>query len=119
MANVLRFQAKLPGPQMHLQAVEIRFSYQETFAAGPPNAYDTLLWDVIKNDPTLFMRTDQIEASWRLLMPVLEAWAAAPPGPLPQLCCRHLGTGGCRGPVHRPRTELAPPHGIGTRLSAS
>jgi glucose-6-phosphate 1-dehydrogenase len=80
---VLRFQAKHPGPQMHLQTVEMKFNYQETFAARSPDAYETLLWDVMKNDATLFMRTDQIEASWRLLMPVLDAWAVAPPSDFP------------------------------------
>jgi glucose-6-phosphate 1-dehydrogenase len=80
---VLRFQAKQPGPHTHLQAVEMKFSYQETFAARPPDAYDTLLWDVMKNDATLFMRTDQIEASWRLLTPVLDSWAEAAPSDFP------------------------------------
>jgi glucose-6-phosphate 1-dehydrogenase len=39
----------------------------------------TLLWDLINNDATLFMRADQVEAAWRLLMPVLDAWKARPP----------------------------------------
>ena len=42
-----------------------------------------LLWDVMKNDATLFMRADQVEAAWRLLMPVLEVWAVAPPSDFP------------------------------------
>ena len=80
---VLRFQAKQPGPHMHLRTVEMKFSYQETFATRSPDAYETLLWDVMKNDATLFMRADQIEASWRLLTPVLEVWAMAPPSDFP------------------------------------
>jgi len=80
---VLRFQAKHPGPKMHLRSVEMRFNYQETFAARSPEAYETLLWDVMKNDATLFMRSDQVEAAWRLLMPVLDVWAAAPPSNFP------------------------------------
>ena len=48
-----------------------------------PDAYETLLWDVMNNDATLFMRADQVEAAWRLLMPVLEAWKASPPSDFP------------------------------------
>ncbi len=80
---VLRFQAKHPGPKMHLRSVEMQFNYQDAFAARSPNAYETLLWDVMKNDATLFMRADQVEASWRLLMPVLEGWAVSPPSDFP------------------------------------
>jgi glucose-6-phosphate 1-dehydrogenase len=80
---VLRFQAKHPGSKMHLQTVEMKFNYREAFAGQSPNAYETLLWDVMKNDATLFMRADQVEAAWNLLMPVLEAWAVAPPSDFP------------------------------------
>jgi glucose-6-phosphate 1-dehydrogenase len=80
---VLRFQAKHPGSKMHLQTVEMKFNYQEAFAIRSPDAYETLLWDVMKNDATLFMRADQVEAAWQLLMPVLDAWAIAPPGDFP------------------------------------
>jgi glucose-6-phosphate 1-dehydrogenase len=80
---VLRFQAKHPGPKMHLRSVEMQFNYQDAFAARSPDAYETLLWDVMKNDATLFMRADQVEAAWRLLMPVLDVWSAAPPSDFP------------------------------------
>jgi glucose-6-phosphate 1-dehydrogenase len=80
---VLRFQAKRPGPQMVLQPVDMRFSYRESYAAPSAEAYVTLLWDVINNDATLFMRADQVEAAWRLLTPVLDAWRASPPNDFP------------------------------------
>ena len=80
---VLRFQAKHPGAKMHLRSVEMKFNYRDTFATRSPDAYETLLWDVMKNDATLFMRADQVEAAWRLLMPVLEVWAVAPPSDFP------------------------------------
>jgi glucose-6-phosphate 1-dehydrogenase len=89
---VLRFQAKHPGQKMLLQPVDMRFNYQETFAAGSPDAYETLLWDVMHNDATLFMRADQVEAAWRLLMPVLEVWKANPPSDFPNYA------GGAWGP---------------------
>jgi glucose-6-phosphate 1-dehydrogenase len=50
---VLRFQAKHPGPKMNLQTVEMKFNYQEAFAVRSPDDYETLLWDLMKNDATL------------------------------------------------------------------
>jgi glucose-6-phosphate 1-dehydrogenase len=80
---VMGFQAKYPGPTMVLRPVEMRFSYQESFAIPSPDAYETLLWDVMNNDPTLFMRADQVEAAWEILMPVLEVWNISRPGGVP------------------------------------
>jgi glucose-6-phosphate 1-dehydrogenase len=80
---VLRFQAKQPGPQMYLRPVDMRFSYEETFKKASPNAYETLLWDALVNDTTLFMRADQVEVAWSLLTPILEVWASAPPSDFP------------------------------------
>jgi glucose-6-phosphate 1-dehydrogenase len=80
---VLRFQAKRPGPDMVLQPVDMRFNYRESFATPSPEAYVTLLSDVIDNDATLFMRADQVAAAWRILMPVLDAWKASPANDFP------------------------------------
>jgi glucose-6-phosphate 1-dehydrogenase len=80
---VLRFQAKQPGPTFHLSPVDMHFSYQETFRSRSPQAYETLLADVMSGDATLFMRADQIEASWSALTPVLKAWADLRPGEFP------------------------------------
>jgi glucose-6-phosphate 1-dehydrogenase len=94
---VLRFQAKHPGPKMSLRTVEMQFNYQDTFAARSPDAYETLLWDVMKNDATLFMRADQVEAAWRLLMPVLDVWAVAPPGDFPNYAAGTWGPEAAQG----------------------
>jgi glucose-6-phosphate 1-dehydrogenase len=94
---VLRFQAKHPGPKIHLRTVEMKFNYQEAFAAQLPEAYETLLWDVMKNDATLFMRADQVEAAWRLLMPVFEVWAVAPPGDFPNYAAGTWGPEAAQG----------------------
>lgn len=94
---VLRFQAKHPGPRMSLRTVEMQFNYQDTFAARSPDAYETLLWDVMKNDATLFMRADQVEAAWRLLMPVLDVWTAAPPGDFPNYAAGTWGPEAAQG----------------------
>jgi glucose-6-phosphate 1-dehydrogenase len=80
---VLGFQAKYPGPKMQLRPVDMRFNYRQSFDAPSPDAYETLLWDVMKNDATLFMRADQVEAAWVWLMPVLEAWGTTEPSDFP------------------------------------
>ncbi len=80
---VLGFQAKYPGAKMQLRPVDMRFSYRESFAVPSPDAYETLLWDVMKNDATLFMRADQVQAAWKIVMPVLEAWQATAPSDFP------------------------------------
>jgi len=94
---VLRFQAKQPGPKVHLRSVEMQFNYQDAFAVRSPEAYETLLWDIMKNDPTLFMRADQVEAAWRLLMPVLDVWADAPPSDFPNYAAGTWGPEDAQG----------------------
>ncbi|CAN5901093.1 glucose-6-phosphate dehydrogenase [soil metagenome] len=74
----LRFQAKRPGLNMHLTPVDMLFDYSNSYTAGTPEAYETLLLDVIEGDATLFMRADQVEAAWEVLMPVIDTWNANP-----------------------------------------
>ncbi|MGB7630770.1 MAG: glucose-6-phosphate dehydrogenase [Candidatus Deferrimicrobium sp.] len=88
---VMGFQAKYPGPKMLLRPVEMRFTYQDSFSVPSPYAYETLLWDVMNNDPTLFMRADQVEAAWGLLMPVLEVWAKTIPRDFPNYAAGSWG----------------------------
>ena len=88
---IMGFQAKYPGPEMRLRPVEMRFAYRDSFAVASPDAYETLLWDVMNNDPTLFMRADQVEAAWRLLMPVLEVWAESRPRNFPNYAAGSCG----------------------------
>ncbi len=68
---------------MRLSPVNMRFSYAEAFSEKPPEAYQTLLLDVMSGDSTLFKRADQVVAAWQVVMPVLEAWSAAPPVEFP------------------------------------
>jgi glucose-6-phosphate 1-dehydrogenase len=75
---LLRFLAKQPGPLMKLSSVNMRFGYREAFQVTSPEAYETLLLDVIRGDPTLFMRADQVEAAWSVVMPILESWQRVP-----------------------------------------
>ncbi len=75
----LRFQAKQPGQTLHLRPVQMRFSYKESFQTPTPEAYETLLLDVIRADATLFMRGDQVEAAWAVVQPILDEWNTHPP----------------------------------------
>jgi glucose-6-phosphate 1-dehydrogenase len=70
----IRFQAKRPGPDMILNPVDMIFSYAKAYDGKEPEAYETLLEDVISGNQTLFMRADQVEAAWKVIMPILEAW---------------------------------------------
>jgi glucose-6-phosphate 1-dehydrogenase len=76
---MLRFQAKQPGPRMLLRPEELSFKYLQAFNGAPPEAYETLLLDVMIGDSTLFMRADQVEAAWKAITPVLEAWQVSTP----------------------------------------
>jgi glucose-6-phosphate 1-dehydrogenase len=70
----LRFQAKRPGSNMRLAAVETCFSYKDAFKMPEPEAYETLLLDVVSGDASQFMRRDQVEEAWKIVMPILEYW---------------------------------------------
>jgi glucose-6-phosphate 1-dehydrogenase len=61
----------------------MHFSYQEAFKTKSPQAYETLLADVMSGDATLFMRADQVEASWSVLTPILNSWAELKPVDFP------------------------------------
>jgi glucose-6-phosphate 1-dehydrogenase len=72
----LRFGAKIPGPEMHMGSVEMKFDYHDYFDAAPSTGYETLIYDCMNGDATLFKRADDIEAGWRIVQPVLDAWDA-------------------------------------------
>ncbi|MCB0167020.1 MAG: glucose-6-phosphate dehydrogenase [Anaerolineae bacterium] len=80
---VVRLQAKRPGPTMRLSPVDMHFLYSEAFKTPSPEAYETLLLDVIEGDATLFMRADQVEAAWSVIMPVLDVWQGNPSSSFP------------------------------------
>ena len=68
----LRFDVKTPGAPFSLQSQQLQFRYEDAFGALP-EAYETLLLDVITGDQTLFVHADEAEASWRLYAPLLDA----------------------------------------------
>ena len=71
----LQFEVKRPGPAVDLAAVKMDFRYDDWFPKEPNVGYETLLYDVMIGDPTLFMRADMVEHAWRVVQPVLDAWA--------------------------------------------
>jgi glucose-6-phosphate 1-dehydrogenase len=79
----LRFQAKRPGQKMILSPVDMVFNYQDEYNGEGQEAYETLLYDVMEGDATLFMRADQVEAAWEVVMPILDVWHARKPVDFP------------------------------------
>jgi glucose-6-phosphate 1-dehydrogenase len=72
----LQFEVKRRGPVVDLAAVKMDFRYNDWFPKEPNVGYETLIYDVMIGDPTLFMRADMVEQAWRIVQPVLDAWAA-------------------------------------------
>jgi len=68
----LEFQAKVPGPAMNIKPLEMDFGYRESFGEAPPDAYQRLLLDAAVGDATLFTRSDEVEAAWQFVTPVIE-----------------------------------------------
>jgi len=79
----LRFNAKRPGPAMALESVAMDFKYKDYFKQAPAVGYETLIYDCLIGDATLFQRADQVEAAWGLVEPVLEGWASTNPRHFP------------------------------------
>ena len=70
----LQFEVKRRGPVVDLAAVKMDFHYDDWFPKEANVGYETLLYDVMIGDPTLFMRADMVEQTWRIVQPVLDAW---------------------------------------------
>ncbi|MET1028880.1 MAG: glucose-6-phosphate dehydrogenase [Dongiaceae bacterium] len=79
----LEFAAKRPGPTVKLSSVSMDFAYKSYFDMAPSTGYETLLYDCMIGDATLFQRADNIEAGWRAVQPILDAWANNPPSGFP------------------------------------
>nr|WP_255682829.1 glucose-6-phosphate dehydrogenase [Dyella sp. 2HG41-7] len=75
---------KHPGPGgLRLRHVPLDMSFAEAFGVQQPDAYERLLLDVVRGNPTLFMRRDEVEAAWNWADPILAAWAASGEAPRP------------------------------------
>ncbi|MDF3129640.1 glucose-6-phosphate dehydrogenase [Kiritimatiellaeota bacterium B1221] len=70
----LHFATKRPSMHMVVEDSELDFNYAENYEGTLPEAYERLLMDVMRGDATLFMRSDEVEAAWRIMDPILQAW---------------------------------------------
>jgi glucose-6-phosphate 1-dehydrogenase len=74
----IAFDVKQPGAHMRALTIDANFSYETAFGSKGPPAYETLLLDSMRGDATLFTRADEVEAEWRIITPIEEAWAKLP-----------------------------------------
>jgi glucose-6-phosphate 1-dehydrogenase len=79
----LSFEAKVPGPVMELGQVRMHFQYSDYFGRSPETGYETLLYDCMTGDATLFQRSDLVEVGWSIVMPILDVWSALVPRSFP------------------------------------
>ena len=70
----LKFEVKMPGANLRTRSVDMDFSYGSAFGVTGGEAYDRLLLDCMMGDQTLFTRSDEVEAAWRVVTPALAAW---------------------------------------------
>lgn len=77
-AITLHFGAKIPGPLVKMGTVDMEFDYEDHFGETVSTGYERLLYDCMIGDATLFQRADMVEASWRIVSPVLDVWQALP-----------------------------------------
>jgi glucose-6-phosphate 1-dehydrogenase len=70
----LQFSAKKPGPEIHLGGVRMDFRYRDYFNVAPATGYETLVYDCMIGDPTLFQRADSVEAGWSVVQPIFDFW---------------------------------------------
>jgi glucose-6-phosphate 1-dehydrogenase len=112
----LSFQVKTPGAAYQLsQRIEVSpvamdFSYRETFGDSNPPAYETLLLDILIGDATLFTRSDEVEAAWMVVEPLIKHWEEHPPDKMPTYAA------GSWGPAEA--DELVSSHGARWRKPA-
>ena len=72
------FQAKIPGPALQLQNVDMRFGYGDAFKGSRYTGYEVMLYSCTRGDATLFSRGDLVEAAWCIAQPILDYWASTP-----------------------------------------
>ena len=83
----LRFEAEVPGQTLQTGPVDMDFKYTDYFGTTPATGYETLLYDCMNGDATLFHRVDLVEASWSVVTPLLDVWRSLPPRDFPRSLC--------------------------------
>jgi glucose-6-phosphate 1-dehydrogenase len=87
----LSFEGKVPGPVMRLGQVRMHFQYSDYFGSTPETGYETLLYDCMTGDSTLFQRSDLVEVGWTIVMPLLDVWSALAPRSFPNYAANTWG----------------------------
>jgi glucose-6-phosphate 1-dehydrogenase len=87
----LSFEGKVPGPVMRLGQVRMHFQYSDYFGTTPETGYETLLYDCMTGDSTLFQRSDLVEVGWAIVMPILDVWSALAPRSFPNYAANTWG----------------------------
>ena len=85
------FNAKRPGPDIEIKGVAMDFSYSDYFEPLSAVGYETLIYDCLLGDAMLFQRADTVEAAWRAVQPVLDAWSADKPTDFPNYAAGTAG----------------------------
>ncbi len=71
----MRFSVKQPGRKVKLSDVNMNFRYSDYFKSAPSTGYETLIYDCLIGDATLFQRADNVESGWAVVQPLLDAWS--------------------------------------------
>ena len=79
----LRFEVKVPGIEVKMASVDMDFGYAEAFGDLDHDAYETLLLDCMLGEATLFTRSDEVEAAWGVVDPIIDYWANKRPDHFP------------------------------------
>jgi glucose-6-phosphate 1-dehydrogenase len=87
----LRFEGKVPGPTMRLGTVRMQFQYEDYFGRQAHTGYETLLYDCMLGDSTLFHRSDMVEVGWQVVTPILDVWKALVPRNFPNYAAGSWG----------------------------
>jgi len=87
----VQLNAKRPGNDNYIVPIRLDFCQNCEVGVNSPEAYERLLYDVMRGDPTLFTRWDEVEAAWRFIDPITAAWAAAGPPQFPNYAAGQWG----------------------------
>jgi glucose-6-phosphate 1-dehydrogenase len=104
----LKFNAKRPGQAVMLEGVAMDFRYSDWFKQAPAVGYETLIYDCLTGDATLFQRADQVEAAWAIVQPLLDSWASRDPSGFPNYTAGSTGPGAADALIARDRRSWRP-----------
>ncbi len=87
----LRFEVKVPGVEVRMVSVDMDFDYHQAFGEAGHEAYETLLLDCMLGDATLFTRSDEVEAAWAVVDPIIDYWQHKRPDHFPNYAAGSWG----------------------------